>query len=76
MMIKNTMTSVEAENLINVFKKINTVLNVLSFDPPQFKKDIEFLIEKRNAARKEKNWDIADQIRLELENRGIEIKDI
>ena len=37
--------------------------------------DIERLIKKRNEARGNKNFDMADQIRDELKNKGIEIED-
>jgi len=36
---------------------------------------IEELIEKRKQARKDKNFSEADNIRLELNNMGIEIED-
>ncbi|MCM1370632.1 MAG: cysteine--tRNA ligase [Clostridium sp.] len=39
------------------------------------KKYIEEQIEKRNAAKKEKNFELCDQIRDELLNRGIILKD-
>ena len=37
--------------------------------------DIERLIKKRNEARGNKNFDMADQIRDELKSKGIEIED-
>jgi len=37
--------------------------------------DIEALIEKRQAARKEKNFALADQIRQELLDKGIVLED-
>lgn len=37
--------------------------------------DIEALLEKRETARKEKNWQLADEIRDELIEKGVEIKD-
>ena len=36
---------------------------------------MEEIIEKRKAARTEKNWDIADKIRIALDNAGIILKD-
>ena len=36
---------------------------------------IENLIKKRNEARREKNYKLADKIRDELKNKGIEIED-
>ena len=37
--------------------------------------DVQALIDRRNAARKSKDWATADKIRDELKNRGITIKD-
>lgn len=37
--------------------------------------DVQALIDRRNAARKSKDWVTADKIRDELKNRGITIKD-
>ncbi len=38
-------------------------------------KEVQELIEKREMARKEKNWAIADEARAELEKRGFSIED-
>ena len=37
--------------------------------------DVQALIEQSNAARKNKDWALADKIRDELKARGITIKD-
>ncbi|ACN15114.1 CysS1 [Desulforapulum autotrophicum HRM2] len=73
---KMEMTAQAAENIINAFKKIDAVLNVFSFDPPFLEQDTQVLMDRRNALRKGKDWEAADQIRVELENRGIEINDL
>ena len=49
----------------NTFHKINNIDSNI----------IEELIEKRNQARKDKNFNEADNIRLKLNNMGIEIED-
>ena len=41
----------------------------------ELRQKIEVLIAKRNNAKKDKNFDMADQIRNELNELGIEIKD-
>ena len=41
----------------------------------ELRQKIEALIAKRNNAKKDKNFDMADQIRNELNELGIEIKD-
>jgi len=52
------------------------VLGLLRKDPRQeLDPEIKALIEKRQQARKEKNWALADQIRDELRSRGIILED-
>jgi cysteinyl-tRNA synthetase len=73
-----------------VFDRFSTVLGVLEDDPDEFfasdkkiellKKDlnideIETLIRQREKARKEKDWAKADEIRKELAQRHITVKD-
>lgn len=72
---KMEMSVEEAENIINALKKIDAVLNLFSFDPPFIEVDTQVLMDRRNALRKEKEWEAADKIRVELEKRGFEIND-
>ena len=37
--------------------------------------EIQRLMQQREAARAEKNWALADQLREELASRGVEIRD-
>ncbi|WP_207691560.1 cysteine--tRNA ligase [Desulfonema limicola] len=64
-----------AGKLIDGFKNINTVLNVFDFDNSISKQEIKNLLKKREAARNEKNWELADKIRSQLEEQGINIRD-
>lgn len=45
------------------------------FEVKDFPKDVEELLEKRRKARIEENWEEADKIRKEIENKGFMIKD-
>ena len=51
----------------NADKKDDCTLKMKSF--------VEELIEKRNQARKEKNWKLADEIRDELAHKDVLIED-
>ncbi|MCM8901527.1 cysteine--tRNA ligase [Caldicoprobacter algeriensis] len=56
--------------------ELTGVLGLLRKDPRQeLDPEIKALIEKRQQARKEKNWALADQIRDELKARGIILED-
>jgi cysteinyl-tRNA synthetase len=58
-----------------VIRQIDGVLHVLQTDTQPLPPDIQELIEKRNRARREKNWALADQIRDALADRGVVLKD-
>jgi cysteinyl-tRNA synthetase len=65
----------DANKITDVFKKINTVLNLLEFEEKPLDKDIQRLLEKRDQARQQQNWKMADEIRNELISRGVVIRD-
>ncbi len=66
-----------AKEAINLMKKIDSVLGVMDFKEKYFElnDEQEKLLEERNNARKNKNWELADKIRAELQKQGIEIID-
>ncbi len=77
-----------AEALAEI-KHFGDVLGILEYDPSEYlqeiklqkkagaisSEEIEGLIEERNAARKEKNWKRADEIRDYLSDKGILLED-
>ena len=65
----------DAGKIIEVFKKIDTVLNLFEFETQTLDDDLQRLIEKRDLARQQRNWDLADQIRKELVLRGVVVRD-
>lgn len=60
---------------LQIFKTFTKVLGIMEEEREDLSEDIEKLIEERNAARKEKNFKRADEIRDELREMGIEIED-
>lgn len=66
----------DAAEIIYVMQGFNRVLGVLTFEqeekPPSY---LQGLLEKREQAREEKNWSIADQMRDEILANGFEIED-
>ena len=59
----------------DLYMEIAGVLGLLYVEKEEAADDIQALIEQRNAARKNKDWAMADKIRDELKARGITIKD-
>ena len=65
-----------ASMIIDFFRELDTVLKVFCFD---FQKSCSpgarELIEKRERARLEKNWELADRLRQELLEMGVTVQD-
>lgn len=74
--------SEKTAQLASILKEFAEVMGLLQRDPNQFLQGddddvakIEALIAKRNNARAEKNWAVADEARDELTAMGIELED-
>lgn len=72
----------KAAQLVDVLKELAAVMGLLQRDPNEFLQGddddvakIEALIAKRNNARVEKNWAVADEARNELTAMNIELED-
>ena len=63
------------EFALNLYNELANVLGLLYVEKNTVEDDVQTLIEQRNAARKNKDWALADKIRDELKARGITIKD-
>jgi cysteinyl-tRNA synthetase len=56
-------------------ERVDSVLGVFSFERGMLPEEIEGLIQERVHARKEKNFDRADEIRDLLLERGVALED-
>jgi cysteinyl-tRNA synthetase len=65
----------DASKILDAFDKIDQVLGFLEYKPPVYDSDIQGLVETRNQARRDRNWALADQIREQLEARGVLVQD-
>jgi len=64
-----------ALKIIEAFRDIDSVLKIFNFAGKTFDPEVQCLIEEREQAKKEKNWDLADRIRDQLASRGIILRD-
>lgn len=73
----NRVSKVEAELTLELLKKFNQALGFLEFKSVEESVPAELLeaLNKRNEARKQKNWIIADQMRDEILKHGYIIED-
>ncbi len=67
----------EAQKVIEMMKRFDTVLGVISFEskPEEIPVELEEALEKRNQARKDKDWGAADELRDFIISRGYVIED-
>ena len=69
------MNADDAAKIIDVFKQIDTVLHLFVFEEKALDRDIQRLLKEREQARKEQNWELADQIRETLVSQGVVVRD-
>ncbi len=65
----------DKQKVEDVLKGIDAVLGVMDLELPKPEEQVQDLIEKREAARRDKDWERADRIRQELREMGIELID-
>lgn len=74
---KNQLDAGAAREIKHFFRQADAIFGIL---PPLKKmklpKEVALLVEQREMARKEKNWVLADQLRVEVEKKGYKIEDI
>ena len=64
-----------AGRIINAFKKIDEVLNILDFEQKPEGAQVKNLMLEREEARGRRDWKLADQIRERLSAMGVEVRD-
>nr|WP_136251912.1 cysteine--tRNA ligase [Ningiella ruwaisensis] len=84
---KHDKSSEQAKDLAGVLKKLGDILGILQSEPndylqgnaqpgnDEFAAQVEMLIQKRNQARKDKDWASADAARDELTSLGVVLED-
>lgn len=65
----------DAEKIIDLLKRFDSVLSVIDFKKEEIPKEILELKIKREKARKKKDFDLADKIRDEISKKGYFIED-
>ncbi len=74
--VKNKgISEMDKENILKTLKKINEVLNIFVFELPEIDSKIKSLIDERNKARTNRDWEKADRIRKEIAQKGLVLID-
>jgi len=69
------LTIEDNKHILKFLEKTNTIFAFIFPEDESIEKDVEQLIEEREKARKDKNWELSDKIRDELEAKGIILED-
>lgn len=71
------MGKVDAEAVLALLRRFDTVLGILSFEKREeiIPEDLQEALQRRIEARKEKNWALADELRDLISSRGYMIED-
>ncbi len=72
---KRRIASAQVPRVIEGFRNIDAVLQVLDFEPAAQDPVIVELQRRREAARKARDWDLADALRQELADLGVMVRD-
>jgi cysteinyl-tRNA synthetase len=75
LILKKQLHSRDASKIVDGFRSIDAVLNIFNFFDQYSDPEVQRLLNQRDKARSEKNWDRADEIRDELKSRGIIVQD-
>ena len=65
----------DASKILDAFRNIDSVLMIFDFGDGSFSPEIQSLINEREKARRDRNWDLADKIRSQLQSKGITLRD-
>ena len=72
---ENKLGGKEAKEIRTFLDELNSILGIANFDTEPIPDDIQKLVEKREKARKEAEWDTSDELRREIEKKGYAVKD-
>jgi cysteinyl-tRNA synthetase len=75
LILENRLDTNDASKILDAFRNLDAVLKIFDFEDAHDDPDVQRLIKKREQARLDKNWDLADKLRDQLKARGITIKD-
>ncbi|MGD2036440.1 MAG: cysteine--tRNA ligase, partial [Desulfobacterales bacterium] len=65
----------DASKMVEGFRSVDTVLNQFNFSDDTTDPKVQRLLDQRDKARLQKNWDLADKLREELRSLGIRVQD-
>jgi cysteinyl-tRNA synthetase len=74
-MDQSGLSSSDREKVLKALGRVNSVLGIMNLEPPPADEEVEALIRMREEARKKKEWEVADNLRERLREKGIDVVD-
>jgi cysteinyl-tRNA synthetase len=65
----------QKEAILAAMRRLDSVLRIMEFGEPELDKESRQLVEAREKARAESNWQEADRLRHLLLERGVQVTD-
>ncbi|PKL36837.1 cysteine--tRNA ligase [Candidatus Peregrinibacteria bacterium HGW-Peregrinibacteria-1] len=75
MISDNEMTAEDAGAVLDLLGNIDSVMGFIVSDVSEVSPEVLAMIEKREEARKNRDFSLADELREELRNHGVEVED-
>ncbi len=79
LLAKNLISKKQADEIYKFFQEINEIFGIIDFKKVSLKQTIPAVIKKlvsqREQARKNKDWQKADELRKEIESKGYSVED-
>ena len=75
LIMKDNIGKTDAEEAVKLMEDFDKVLGIIEFEKEKIPETIKKLVQEREKARKEKDWEKADKIRDELKKKGYDLKD-
>jgi cysteinyl-tRNA synthetase len=73
--LKGEIDAVGAEKVLETLARVNTVVNIFAFEDEMQDPAVKTLMDQRDQARQEKNWELADRLRDRLLAMGVVPRD-
>jgi len=74
-MDRSGLDSFDREKVLTALGRVDSVLGIMSLEPPAADARVEELVQRRESARVKKEWAVADALREELKGMGVEVID-
>jgi cysteinyl-tRNA synthetase len=74
-MRKRDLGTHDADNILAALEDIDQVLNIFNFTPANIPDEVQELVEARETARQNENWEKADTLREQIEDHGYVVED-